>query len=122
MALGSLSFSDDGTHMAYSVSASGSDWLEWRVRDVATGRDLPDVLKWGKFSSAAWLKDGSGFFYTRYDAPKEGETFTGVNKFQKVYFHKLGTAQEADTLGVRAQGPAGLGSSAPTSPTTGGSC
>jgi prolyl oligopeptidase len=98
VALGSLSFSDDGTHMAYSVSASGSDWLEWRVRVVATGRDLPDVLKWGKFSSAAWLKDGSGFFYTRYDAPKEGEKYTGVNKFPKVYFHRLGTAQEADTL------------------------
>ena len=98
VALGSLSFSDDGKHLAYSLSASGSDWLEWRVRDVATGRDLPDVLKWGKFSSAAWLKDGSGFFYSRFDAPKEGEKFTGVNKFQKVFFHKLGTSQDADTL------------------------
>ena len=98
VALGSLSFSDDGKYLAYSLSASGSDWLEWRVRDVATGRDLPDVLKWGKFSSAAWLKDGSGFYYSRFDAPKEGETFTGVNKFQKVFFHKLGTSQDADTL------------------------
>jgi prolyl oligopeptidase len=98
VALGSLSFSDDGKYLAYSLSASGSDWLEWRVRDVATGRDQPDVLKWGKFSSAAWLKDGSGFFYSRFDAPKEGETFTGVNKFQKVFFHKLGTSQDADTL------------------------
>jgi prolyl oligopeptidase len=98
VALGTLSFSDDGKYMAYSVSASGSDWLEWRVRDVATSRDLPDVLKWSKFSGAAWLKDGSGFFYSRYDAPKEGETYTGVNKFQKVFFHKLGTAQDADAL------------------------
>ena len=98
VALSSLSFSDDGKYLAYSQSASGSDWLEWRVRDVATGRDLPDVLKWGKFSSAAWLKDGSGFFYSRYDAPKDDETFTGVNKFQKVFFHKLGTSQDADTL------------------------
>ena len=121
MALGSLSFSDDGKHLVYSLSASGSDWLEWRVRDVATGRDLPDVLKWGKFSSAAWLKDGSGFFYSRYDAPKEGETFTGVNKFQKVFFHKLGTSQDADTPRLRTQGPARLGP-LPTSPTTAGSC
>ena len=98
MALGSLSFSDDGTHMAYSLSASGSDWLEWQVRDVATGARPARRPQVGKFSGAAWLKDGSGFFYSRYDAPKEGETFTGVNKFQKVYFHKLGTAQEADTL------------------------
>ncbi len=98
VALGSLSFSDDGRYLAYSVSASGSDWLEWRVRDVTTARDLPDVLKWGKFSSAAWLKDGSGFFYTRYDAPNEGQTYTGINKFPKVYFHALRTAQDADVL------------------------
>jgi prolyl oligopeptidase len=98
VALGSLSFSDDGTLMAYSVSASGSDWLEWRVRDVATGKDRPDVLKWSKFSGAAWLKDGSGFFYSRYDAPKDGEAYTGVNKFPKVFFHRVGTSQDADVL------------------------
>jgi prolyl oligopeptidase len=98
VALGSLSFSDDGALMAYSVSASGSDWLEWRIREVATGRDRPDVLKWSKFSGAAWLKDGSGFFYSRYDAPKEGEAYTGINKFPKVFFHRIGTAQESDTL------------------------
>ena len=98
VALGSLSFTDDGRYMAYSLSASGSDWLEWRVRDVATGRDLPDVLRWSKFSGAAWLKDGSGFYYGRFDAPKDGETYTGVNRFQKVFFHKLGTAQDADVL------------------------
>jgi prolyl oligopeptidase len=98
VALGGLSFSDDGKYLAYSLAASGSDWLEWHVRDVATARDLPDVLKWSKFSSAAWLKDGSGFYYSRYDAPKEGETYTGVNKFQKVFFHKLGTSQDADVL------------------------
>ncbi len=98
VALGSLSFSDDGKYMAYSLSASGSDWLEWRVRDVNTSRDLPDLLKWSKFSGAAWLKDGSGFFYGRYDAPKDGETFTGVNKFQKIYFHKLGIPQDSDLL------------------------
>jgi prolyl oligopeptidase len=98
VALGSMHFTDDGRYMAYSLAASGSDWLEWKVRDVATGADLPDVLKWSKFSGAAWLKDGSGFFYGRYDAPKEGEAFTGVNKFQKLYFHKLGTSQDQDTL------------------------
>ena len=98
VALGSLSFSDDGALMAYSVSASGSDWIEWRVREVATGKDRPDLLKWSKFTGAAWLKDGSGFFYGRYDAPKDGEAYTGVNKFQKLYFHKIGTPQDADVL------------------------
>ena len=98
VALGSTHFTDDGRYMAYSLAASGSDWIEWKVRDVATGADLPDLLKWSKFSGAAWLKDGSGFFYGRYDAPKEGETFTGVNKFQKLYLHRLGTPQDQDTL------------------------
>jgi prolyl oligopeptidase len=98
VALGSMHFTDDGRYMAYSLAASGSDWIEWKVRDVATGADLPDLLKWSKFSGAAWLKDGSGFFYGRYDTPKEGETFTGVNKFQKLYFHRLGTPQDQDTL------------------------
>jgi prolyl oligopeptidase len=98
VALGSVHFTDDGKYMAYSLAASGSDWIEWHVRDVATSKDLPDVIKWSKFSGAAWLKDGSGFFYSRYDEPKAGTALTAVNKFQKVYFHKLGTTQDADTL------------------------
>ncbi len=98
VALDSAHFTDDGRYMAYSLASSGSDWIEWRVRDVATGTDLPDILKWSKFSGAAWLKDGTGFFYGRYDAPKEGETYTGVNKFQKLFFHRVGTAQDQDTL------------------------
>ncbi len=62
--------SDDGKLMAYGTSASGSDWQEWHVRDVYTGKDLPDVIKWVKFSGASWTKDGKGFFYSRYDEPK----------------------------------------------------
>ena len=98
VALGSVHFTDDGRYMAYSLASSGSDWIEWKVRDVATGADLPDHLKWSKFSGAAWLKDGSGFFYGRYQAPKDGEALTGVNKFQKLYFHKLGTRQDQDAV------------------------
>ncbi len=98
VALGSTHFTDDGKYMAYSLQASGSDWLEWHVREVATSKDLPDVIKWAKFTGAAWLKDGSGFFYGRFDQPKEGEALTAVNKFQKIYFHALGTTQDHDTL------------------------
>ena len=98
VALGGLEFTDDGSKAAYAVSAAGSDWLEWHVRDVETGSDLPDVIKWSKFSGAAWLKDGSGFFYCRYDAPTEGQAYSGVNKHQKVYFHALGTPQDRDPL------------------------
>jgi prolyl oligopeptidase len=98
VALGPMAFSDDGKYMAYATSAAGSDWQEWRVRDVATGQDLPDLIKWSKFSGASWLKDGSGFYYSRYDAPKDGNLLQAVNKHQKVYFHAVGTPQDKDAL------------------------
>ena len=99
VALSGLSFSEDGRYAAYSTSASGSDWMEWKVREVATGKDLPDHIKWSKFSGASWKKDGSGFYYSRYDAPmSKDEAFNAVNKYQKVYFHKVGTGQGDDEL------------------------
>ena len=60
VALADTAFTDDGQLMAYALAKSGSDWHEWRVREVATGKDLPDLVEWSKFSGAAWLKDGSG--------------------------------------------------------------
>ncbi|MEQ1861982.1 MAG: prolyl oligopeptidase family serine peptidase [Chthoniobacteraceae bacterium] len=90
--------SDDGNLLAYSLSRSGADWQEWHVRDVRSGRDLDDVLKWSKFSGASWAKDGGGFYYSRYDEPKPGEERKGVVEFQKLYFHKLGTPQSDDRL------------------------
>src|SRR5665213_2554684 len=53
VALTASAFSDDGARFAYSVSTSGSDWQEWHVRDVATGKDLPDIVRWSKFSGAS---------------------------------------------------------------------
>ncbi len=97
VALGGSSFTRDGRYMAYSLAAAGSDWIEWRVRDVATSQDLPDLVKWSKFSGASWLKDGSGFYYSRYSEPK-GEALQELNKNQKVFFHALGTPQDKDVL------------------------
>lgn len=98
VALAGTAFTDDGNLMAYGLAASGSDWNEWHVRDVRTGKDLPDVIHWVKFSGASWTKDGKGFFYSRYDEPKAAEALKGANYFQKLYFHKLGTPQEQDVL------------------------
>jgi len=98
VALSGYRLSEDGNLMAYGLSTSGSDWNEWKVRDVRTGADTGDHIKWVKFSSASWTKDGKGFFYSRYDAPKAGDALKGVNKFQKLYFHKLGTPQSDDVL------------------------
>ncbi|MEP4077595.1 prolyl oligopeptidase family serine peptidase [Haloferula sp.] len=90
--------SEDGTKLVWSVSKGGSDWNEVFVRDVATGKDLDDHLKWVKFSLLSWTKDGEGFFYSRYDAPSEGAALTAKNEFQKLYYHKLGTPQSEDRL------------------------
>jgi prolyl oligopeptidase len=89
VALTATSVSEDGRWLAYALSESGSDWMTWRVRDVATGVDLPDEVRWSKFSTAAWAHDGSGFYYSGYDAPADGNLFTGVNKFHKVFFHRV---------------------------------
>ncbi len=97
-ALGGEAISDDGKLLAYGVATAGSDWQEWKVRDVARGEDLSDEIKWVKFSGASWTKDGKGFFYSRYDEPKPGAALTGVNYFQKLYYHRLGSAQSTDTL------------------------
>jgi prolyl oligopeptidase len=98
VALSGSALTDDGKLLAYGTSASGSDWQEWHVRDVATGKDSPDLIKWVKFSGASWTKDGSGFFYSRYDEPKEATALRDTVYFQKLYYHKLGTSQAADTL------------------------
>jgi prolyl oligopeptidase len=90
--------SEDGKLLVYGLSRAGSDWEEFRVREVETGRDRDDLLKWVKFSGASWMKDGSGFFYSRYDQPKSGDVLKGKNEFQKLYFHKLGTPQSEDAL------------------------
>jgi prolyl oligopeptidase len=97
VAISGLSITDDGSLAAYSIADAGSDWVKWHVRDVTTGEDLPDIVEWSKFSGAAWLKDGSGFFYQGYDAP-EAEALKAANYFHKVFFHKLGTSQSEDKL------------------------
>jgi prolyl oligopeptidase len=90
--------SDDGKHLAYAVQDGGTDWRTIKVRDVATGTDLPDTIEWAKFTGIAWLKDGSGFFYSRFAAPTPGEKFQSLNLNQQLMFHGLGTPQANDTL------------------------
>ncbi|HEY1993820.1 MAG TPA: S9 family peptidase, partial [Edaphobacter sp.] len=97
VAISGISITDDGLLAAYSIADAGSDWVKWHVRNVTTGEDLPDVVEWSKFSGAAWLKDGSGFFYQGYDAP-EAEALKTANYFHKVFFHRLGTPQSEDKL------------------------
>lgn len=98
IALGGLSFSADGKYLAYSQADAGSDWQTWRVLEIDSGKRLDDELKWLKFSAIAWTPDGKGFFYSRYDEPKSGEKFQGLNLNQKVFYHTVGKPQSADEL------------------------
>ena len=93
-----VEISEDGKLLAYGLAMAGSDWQEWRVRDIESGKDLEDHIKWIKFSGASWNADGTGFFYSRYDEPESAEQLKAANYFHKIYFHKLDTPQSADVL------------------------
>ncbi|MDO7842378.1 prolyl oligopeptidase family serine peptidase [Sphingomonas immobilis] len=90
--------SEDGSKMLYSVQDGGTDWRTVKVLDVASGQILPDTVEWVKFSNFAWAKDGSGFYYSRFPVPADGQKFQALNENQKIYFHRIGTQQSADTL------------------------
>ena len=96
VALSDYTKSDDGKFICYGVSNAGSDWTEWKVRDVASGVDLPDLLKWIKFTHCEFTKDGRGIYYSRY--PEAKNELKEANYYNKVYFHKLGSAQSEDKL------------------------
>jgi prolyl oligopeptidase len=87
---------EQGTKLLYAIQDGGTDWRTLKVRDVRTGKDLSDEIKWVKFSGLSWAKDGSGFYYSRFPAPKVGGTYQSLNENHQIYFHKLGTQQTAD--------------------------
>ena len=100
VALDSISVTDDGKLMAYALAEAGSDVQKVHVKDVATGKDLPDVVDFVKFSGVSWKHDASGFFYSSFGVPKtEAERAEALKRaavFHKLYFHKLGTPQADD--------------------------
>ncbi len=97
VALTGTHYTMDGTLMAYATSASGSDRQEIRVRNLDTGKDYDDVIKWCKFAGVGWKKDKSGFWYNRF--PAEGEVpKEDMSNYNKVYWHTLGTPQSDDRL------------------------
>lgn len=94
--IGLLSFSKDNRYVVCSRSEAGSDWRELRVMEIASKKELSDHIRWVKFTDAAW--HGDGFYYGGYDKPTEGQELTAMNKFQKVFYHKLGDPQDTDAL------------------------
>ena len=98
VALAGTQCSDDGKYCAYGIQDGGSDWRTWRILEVESGKLLDDELKWIKFSSVSWTPDSKGFFYSRYNEPKEGAEFQSLNLNQKVFYHRVATAQADDEL------------------------
>jgi len=97
IALSGARFTRDGKLLAYGLSSGGSDQKEIHVRDVDSGRDLPDVLKWCRFSQVAWTIDNKGFFYNRYPTP--GTVPAAEETFHaRIYYDKLGDSQEQDAV------------------------
>lgn len=101
VALQGTSISDDGKYLAYTISRSGSDWIEIYVMDIESRKLLSDHIKWAKFSGAEWYKDG--FYYSAYDAPADGMEYSGKNEYHKIYYHKLGTSQDKDVLVFKSE-------------------
>lgn len=98
VAVSGHSISEDGKHIAYGVQAAGSDWAEWHIRNIDTGKDLDDKLSYIKFSGASWDHESTGFYYGRFPKPKAGASLTEANFNQKVYYHKIGTPQTEDEV------------------------
>jgi prolyl oligopeptidase len=98
VALATTSISKNARYLMYGKSDGGSDWREFFVRDIETGEDLNDHIKWVKFSGASWTHDEQGFYYGRYPEPAPGEELTAENTNVKLFYHRLGTDQSEDIL------------------------
>ena len=98
VAMSGHAYSWDGRYLAYARSVAGSDWREWTVLDLVTGEQLPDVLRWVKWTYPAWTADDRGFFYSRFPEVEEGAEFQALNMDQKLYYHRIGTDQSEDVL------------------------
>jgi prolyl oligopeptidase len=100
---GSLSLSQwmpspDARLLAYGLAEGGADWNTLRVRDVASGKDLPDEVRWMRFSSISWTNDSKGFFYSRYPEPPRNKVLEAALSGHALFYHRVGTPQSDDTL------------------------
>ncbi|RZK04496.1 MAG: S9 family peptidase, partial [Flavobacterium sp.] len=94
--LASMSFTKDGSLVAYAVSEAGSDWNKITILDAVTKKKLETEIADVKFSGISWYKN-EGFYYSSYDKP-EGSQLSAKTDQHKLYFHKLGTPQKSDKV------------------------
>ena len=87
---------DDGRLLAYGVSESGSDWTQWRLRDLVSGRDLPDRLEHSKYYPPVFSADGLGLYYGAFPAPARGEELAARDLGHSIRYHEIGTPATQD--------------------------
>ena len=90
--------SPDARLFAYALAEGGADWRTIHVRDVGTGKDLQDEVRWMRFSELSWTKDSKGFFYSRYPEPPKNKVLEAALSGHAIYYHRVGTPQSADVL------------------------
>jgi prolyl oligopeptidase len=88
--------SQDGALLAYGISVAGSDWTEWHLRDLRSGRDLPDLLRFSKYYAPVFTRDGKGLFYSAFPAPPAGQELSAQDIGNALYYHAVGTPVSAD--------------------------
>ena len=98
VSVGQWSPSPDGSLLAYGLAEGGADWRTVKVRNVATGQDLSDEVRWMRFSDTSWTKDGKGFFYSRYPEPPRNKVLEAALANHALYYHRVGTPQSQDVL------------------------
>jgi prolyl oligopeptidase len=96
VSMSNVSFSRDGSMVAYQLSEGGSDWRTVVVRNTDTGEIIGEALFDVKFSGLAW-RGNEGFYYSSYDKP-EGSELSAMTDQHKLYFHTIGTPQSEDAL------------------------
>src|SRR6185503_6330668 len=98
IAVSGFSPSPDGKYLVYGISEGGADWRTLLVRELETGRQLADTVRWLKGGGMSWTKDGRGFYYSRYPQPEAGKQLQNAIRDEKMYYHRMGTSQSQDVL------------------------
>ncbi|HKW11365.1 MAG TPA: prolyl oligopeptidase family serine peptidase [Gemmatimonadaceae bacterium] len=98
IALAGLSPSPDGKYLAYGISEGGADWRTLLVRELESGKQLADTVRWLKGGGMSWTKDGKGFYYSRFPQPEAGKQLQNAIRDEKIFYHRIGTAQAQDVL------------------------
>ena len=94
VAVAGWSVSPDGKRVAYTTAEGGSDLQDIHLRDVATGRDLDEVVSRVKFTGLTWTRDSKGFYYARFKGSSTSANLQDANSFHQIWYHAIGSADD----------------------------